>query len=175
MRRRSIEMVTMVVGMVLVVAGGLFANYFFTKTGLAKHMDKWRRAIEEERRDAGFELMDWGLLRKTKGTMRSGATYAEELKPSDGQIINIIGFMVPLNQFRNVTEFLLLPLPIECYFCQRPPARDVLFVKMAEGERTNLFKEPVLMTGRFVLNPGKKVKYFYRIEDAYLGAGKKGG
>jgi hypothetical protein len=165
----------MVTGVVAVVIGGLFVNYFFTMTGAARQYGEWRMAIEKERREGGFEVMDWGLLQKSKGTMRSGATYAEELTPFDGEITNFIGFMVPLEQFRNVTEFMLLPLPIECYFCQRPPARDVLFVKLAEGEESNLFKEPVLLTGRFVLNPGEKVKYFYRLEDAYLGAGKKGG
>lgn len=175
MRRRSIEMITMVVGVVSVLAGGLFVNYFFTKFSLTNRMNDWRTAIEEERREAGFDPMDWGLLKKTKGTMRGGATYAEELKDWDGEVVNIIGFMVALDQFRNVTEFMLLPLPIECYFCQRPPAREVLFVRMAAGEATNLFQEPVLLTGRFVLNPGEGVKYFYRLDDTYLGAGKKGG
>ena len=59
----------------------------------------------------------------------------------------MIGFMVPMETFIDVEEFMMLPIPIECYFCAMPPSKDVLYVKLQEGETQQIFSEPVLVLG----------------------------
>jgi hypothetical protein len=131
--------------------------------------------VERERKSLGLELLDWQLLRTTQGRMSTGPTFTDELKEKGGQHVDIVGFMVPLDTFRNINEFMLLPLPIECYFCQIPPMRDVMLVQLKDGETTSIYKEPVLINGTLTLKEGKGVKFFYEIRDASMGPGEPQG
>jgi hypothetical protein len=151
---------------VVILAGVVGVNVYMRLEGLQAKYDKMRRAYEANATQSGTELLDWGLLRKTKGSLRSGPTFDEELLPIGGQVVKLIGFMTPIDEFRDVSHFMLLPLPIECYFCQAPPLRDVMLVRMAEGELVNMVEEPVLMSGRLVLNQDSGEKFFYTLEDA---------
>lgn len=158
----------------LVIAGIILVNGFYQRSGNAAYYDNLRRQAEATRTEAGLELMNWNLLRKTKGGYWTGPTFHEQLLPRNGEKVDIIGYMVPDNQFRNITEFLLLPLPIECYFCESPPMRDVVKVVMAEGKTADLVNEPMLINGDFTLYEGKKVDFFYSLENASIGPGTPG-
>ena len=68
-------------------------------------------------------------------------------------------------QFRDVTQFLLLPIPIECYFCSMPPSRDVIFVTLRKGEKVDIYNEPVLLRGTINLHQGSHVKFFYTLDE----------
>ncbi len=87
----------------------------------------------------------------------------------------MIGFMVPMETFIDVEEFMMLPIPIECYFCAMPPSKDVLYVKLQEGETQQIFSEPVLVLGTFKVHQGPDQKYFYSLEDATIAAAEDGG
>ncbi len=175
MRTRTKRELAVFAGIAVLLAVIVLANSAFQRGSLADRMDRYRRQVEASRKTEGLELLQWPLLRKTTGNMRRGPTFDDRLVAMDGTRVDIVGFMVPINQFRNMTEFILLPVPIECYFCQAPPMRDVVVVQMAEGETTNLFREPVLVNGVLTLNHGPGTKFFYVISDASMGPGKKGG
>ena len=175
MRRRTKRDFGILMAIILVIGSVVLFNGQLSRSALANEMDTWRRNVEAKRESEGTELMTWELLRKTKGTLRKGGKFHEDLAPFNGQKINIVGFMVPDEQFRNVTEFMLLPLPIECYFCQIPPAHDVMLVNLAEGQTADIFEEPVIINGTFTLHEGEGVKFFYSIENATLGAGEMDG
>ncbi len=175
MRFRTKRDLTILVGVVFIISVVALMNNFFERSSLAERSERWRKIVEKEREKKGIDILSWNLLQKTKGNMRTGPTFDEALLPYDKQKIHIVGFMVPLNEFRNIKEFLLLPLPIECYFCQAPPMRDVIIVQMAENEKTNLYREPVLINGTLNLQQGKGVKFFYIISDARIGPAKEGG
>jgi hypothetical protein len=64
---------------------------------------------------------------------------------------------------------MLLPVPIECYFCESPPMRDVVYVRMKEGTTADLVNEPILINGVLRLHDAPKSDYFYVIEDAAWG------
>lgn len=175
MKIRAKRDLTIFVGVVFIISVVALMNNFFERSSLAERSEKWRQMVEKERKNKGIDIISWKLLQKTKGNMRTGPTFDEALLPYDKQKIHIVGFMVPLNEFRNMKEFLLLPLPIECYFCQAPPMRDVVIVQMADNEKANLYKEPVLINGTLNLQKGKGVKFFYIISDAHIGPAKEGG
>jgi len=175
MRKRVVRDLIAIVGVALVLGVVVFFNTTLNRTDLAQKMDLLRQKVERERKSLGLELLDWSLLRTTQGRMSSGPTFTEELKSKGDQRVDIVGFMVPLDTFRDINEFMLLPLPIECYFCQIPPMRDVMLVQLKEGQSTSIYKEPVLINGTLKLNEGKGVKFFYEIREASMGPGEPEG
>lgn len=175
MRRRTKRDLAVFAGIIMVIAGTVLTRGFLERNTLASRMEVIRKQTEQSRKTEGLELMQWPVIQKTTGTVKKGPTFDPQLEKFDKQRVDLVGFMVPLEQFRDMTEFLLLPLPIECYFCQSPPMRDVMIVQMAKGKNTKLFKEPVLINGVLTLNRGAGTKFFYTISEAELGPGKKGG
>jgi hypothetical protein len=169
-RRRVWREAGTILGVALVLVGVVFFNSQYQRLGKYDRYDKMRTKIETARRQAGMEILNWKLFQSTKGTYRSGAKYHTDLLGYNGQRANLIGFMVPLEQFRSMSEFMLLPVPIECYFCESPPMRDVMLVSMREGNLANLVEEPVLINGTLQLNEGPSQQFFYTLEDAQWGA-----
>jgi hypothetical protein len=163
------------VGVVAILVAVALVNGYMRRGTLKDEMEKVRKTLEGKRQSEGFELLSWDLLRNTKGTRRSGPTFDKALAAKRGTEVNLIGFMVPMYNFRGMTEFLVLPVPIECYFCEAPPMRDVMLVQMAEGDKVDLVKEPVLVSGTLTLNEGPGTKFFYVIKNAKRGAAEKGG
>lgn len=175
-RRRVRRELSVLVGVVLVLGTVVFFNYNLRRGELWEQFEKMRKEAEQSRTNLGLELLPWKLLQETKGSLRSGGIYAEELLAMDGEHVDIIGFIVPLNQFRDMDEFILLPVPIECYFCRMPPARDVLYVQMAEGETVDyVWQEPILVNGNIKIQQGEDKKFFYVIENAKYGPGEVDG
>lgn len=174
MRQRTKRDFIAVLGVVVVLIGVFLVNDTFNRGALAAQKDKERRKFESERAKSGMEILRWEHMRATEGTLRSGPTFTEELKQWENKQVNVIGFMVPENEFRDIKEFMLLPLPIECYFCKRPPLHDVMHVVMEEGTSTNLWEQPVLINGVLRLHPGPNDKYFYSIEHAALAPAEEG-
>lgn len=175
MKRRAKRDLGILLGVVIILGVVVFFNGQVGRMRLAEEMDKWRREVEKERREEGLHILSWDLMKKTKGTLRKGGTFVEDLNPYHQKPVNLIGFMVPQEQFRDVTEFLFLPLPIECYFCAIPPENEVMLVRLREGEIAQIYDEPMLVNGIFNLHEGPGVKYFYSITDAGFGPGEAGG
>ena len=154
LRRRVKRDLTMVAGVVIILIVIVVVNYGSNVAKLASKFEAIRKAVEEKQSSHGVDFLSWKLMRATTGSLRSGGQFVPDLVAKDGQQVNIIGFMVPFEQFNHMTEFLVLPLPIQCYFCQIPPARDVMFVKMKEGTDTKLYDNVMLLSGTLRLAGG---------------------
>lgn len=164
MRKRSKRDLLTLLGLVVIVVGIIGANGYMRRAGLREHFEQMRAALEQKHRDEGVKLVDWEELHGVIGNRSTGATFPESLKEKDGRLVNIVGFMNAIDQFRNVTEFMLLPVPITCFFCEAPPMRDIIEVKLQKS--ANMINEPVLVGGRLRLHEGEKPLFFYTIEDA---------
>jgi hypothetical protein len=175
-RRRVVRDLGTIAGVIVILAGVVGLNVYYRLDGLKQKYDRIRREVEATRAQQGMQLIDWDLLRKTKGNLRTGATFDEKLvaRVKEGRTANLMGFMTPIDQFKDVSHFMLLPLPIECYFCEMPPMRDVMLVRMQEGELTVIAEQPVLVTGQLNLHDGPKQKFFYSMTDSTLQAGESG-
>lgn len=174
MRRRVVREIGTIAGIAVILAVVVLTAGFFRRSAKWEIFWEMREKAEAARIQEGLSLLDWDVLRKTKGTYRSGATFLDELKALDGQHVHIIGYQVPNEEFRAMHEFMLLPVPIECYFCESPPMRDVVYVKMKEGTTANLVNEPILINGILRLHSAPKSDYFYVIEDAQWGKAAEG-
>ncbi len=175
MKRRTKRDLSILVAILMVIGGVVFANGQLGRQGLAEDFEKLRETLEQQRVNSGVPVLPWKLPRGTKGTLKKGATFTPELMEHNGKEVFIIGFMVPDEEYLNVTEFLMLPIPLECYFCAMPPSRDVLYVKLREGEKADIAMEPVLIRGTLKLNEGPGVKFFYTLENATLESALEGG
>lgn len=175
MRYRAKRDLTAIGGVVVVIAALFVLNYTFDLGLQVEKYDKIRKAAESEREKEGMDLLKWRYMRDTEGNLRSGPTFTDELKKFNNTQVNLVGFMVPEYEFRDVKEFILLPLPIECYFCKRPPVHDVMMIQMEEKTTTKIFEGPILVNGVLRLHEGPKQKYFYTIEHAALESAEKGG
>lgn len=171
MRRRAKRDLIALLGVAVVLAIIVFINTQGQRIALAKRMIAWRIEVEEKRLSRGLELLNWDWVRATEGNRFTGPTFSPELEARDGKKIDIVGFMTPIGSFRNMKEFILLPMPIECYFCERPPMRDQVLIHMAEGESTNLYEDPMVINGVLKLQRGKEVTKFYVIDEARIGPG----
>ncbi len=170
--KRDLLVFTAVLGVIGTLVVG---NSQLRRQGLAEDFEKLRENLEAARVGTGVEVLKWNIVRTTKGSLGGGGKFAPELMAYNGKEVFIIGFMVPEEQFRDVKEFLMLPIPIECYFCSLPPSRDVLFVKLREGETAQIYNEPVLIRGTFTINQGPGVKFFYSLQNATLESALDGG
>jgi hypothetical protein len=175
MRQRAKRDLIALGGVVVVIAVLLVLNYTVNIGALAEKMDLVRKTAEAAREKEGMEILKWRHMRDTDGNLRKGGTFTDDLKAWNNKQVNLIGFMVPENEFRDVKEFILLPLPIECYFCKRPPVHDVMMIQMAEGTTTMIYEGPVLVNGVLRLHEGPNQKYFFSITHAALESAEKGG
>ena len=164
MRRKAKRDLLTLIGVVAVLAGIVLVNGYSRRDALRERYEQMRAAFEEKHRGDGVEVVDWEELRKVTGKRVTGAGFPESLKKKDGRLVNICGFMSPIDQFKNVTEFMLLPVPMTCYFCEAPPMRDIIQVKLSKP--ASMVNEPVLIGGRLRLHEGPKQMFFYTIEEA---------
>lgn len=172
MRSRVKRDLIALAGVILVVATIAFMNYNLNRGQLWEKYENMRMDAERKRGTMGLTLLPWKELMETKGSLRSGAQFTEKVQELDNTHVDLMAFMVPLNQFRDMTEFIVLPVPIECYFCRMPPASDVVYVQMKDGETVDyVYNEPVLINGLMTIHGEAGTKFFYRIEQATLGPG----
>jgi hypothetical protein len=158
-------------GVAVVLAIVIFINSQGQRLKLAERMVAWRIEVEEKRQSRGLQLLNWDWVRATQGSRSAGPVFDPKLEEWNEKRVDIVGFMTPIGSFRNMKEFILLPMPIECYFCERPPMRDQVLINMAEGETTNLYEDPMIINGVLKLQRGQDVKKFYVIDDARIGPG----
>jgi hypothetical protein len=175
MKRRTKRDLSILVAILAVIGGVIFVNGQLSRRGDAEAFENLRTSLEQKRLNSGTQILKWNIIRTTKGSLTAGGTFTDDVKALNGKEVYMIGFMVPDETYRDVTEFLMLPIPIECYFCQMPPSRDVLWINLREGEKTDIKIEPVLIRGTFTLHEGPNMKFFYSLENATFEAAENGG
>lgn len=166
LRRRVKRDLTVILGVIVILAIVIVVNYGTNVAKLASKFEAIRTKVEEQASAKGIEFLSWKLMRATTGSLSAGGKFVPELEAVDGQHVNIIGFMVPFEQFNHMTEFLVLPLPLQCYFCQIPPARDVMYVRMKEGTDTKLYDNVMRISGTIKLHKEAGTKFYYSLENA---------
>lgn len=90
--------------------------------------------------------LDWGQLRTLN--LQTGEK-SPVLKQADGRVVEIPGFMVPLeDEATKISEFLLVPSPQACVHVPAPPPNQMVHVKMASGIRTSVAFGPIWLVGK---------------------------
>jgi hypothetical protein len=106
----------------------------------------------------------WGQLQ----TLNSDLPLAKQSSAAqrlDGKMVNIPGFMVPLeDDLDHVDEFLLVPYAGACIHVPPPPPNQMVYVKMNGATKVHVtFTDPIVVTGQLkistVVSPYGDVSY----------------
>ena len=81
------------------------------------------------------------------------------IKKLDGKNIEMIGFMMPLSEVKNITQFLLVPSLWGCCYGQPPAVNHIVVVKMPPGQTTKFFNDVIRIRGKFNVGETKQDGY----------------
>jgi len=150
------------VGVIAILGAIVGINTYMHLEGIKEKYEAMRMAKEKEIEGQGFKVIKWEMFRDIKG--KRAPAFPESLRSIDGDPVNLCGFMSPINQFSDVDEFMLLPVPITCYFCDAPPMRDIVHVTLQK--RGRMVQEPIVVGGLLELTQDPKPKFFTTIKYA---------
>ena len=75
------------------------------------------------------------------------------------QNIEMVGFMMPLSEVKNITEFILVPSLWGCCYGQPPAVNHVVVVRMPPGQTTKFFNDVIRVRGKFSVGETKQDGY----------------
>jgi|GEM_PF-2001579 len=111
-------------------------------------------------------------LRKYKFSRRSRSTVPPKLQALNGKVVNIAGYMIPLNDAKDISEFMLIQYPFfGCCYSIPPEPNETVLVALPKGKSVDYLEKPIRVTGRFMINDTKIDGYtvsLYRIESANI-------
>ena len=81
------------------------------------------------------------------------------IKKLDGKDIEMTGFMMPLSEVNDITEFLLVPSLWGCCYGQPPAVNHIVVVKMPAGRLAKFYNDPIRVRGRFNVGETKQDGY----------------
>ena len=102
-----------------------------------------------------FLALDWDILREYS----AGKKLPEKLSAAQKQKVKMPGFMIPLEDYAEMTsEFLLVPVPMACIHVPAPPPNQIVHVKMKKNTQVPLiFYEPVWVYGDLRIEKKKNI------------------
>ncbi|SFT11794.1 DUF3299 domain-containing protein [Sphingobacterium wenxiniae] len=81
-------------------------------------------------------------------------TYPPVLKALENKIVDLPGYLVPLNSGRNHSTFMLSVLPImQCMFCGTNGIPPMVEIFMKDGTSVKFTEEPIKVKGKMKFNP----------------------
>jgi len=78
----------------------------------------------------------------------------------DGKPVEMIGYMIPLSETRQIKSFVLVPSLFGCCYGQPPAVNHVVLVRMTGGATTKVYDDKIRVRGQFHCGEEK--------EDGYL-------
>lgn len=119
-------------------------------------------------RTDGPTPLPWPLLQAATPQPDGTRRFPDYLLRLDGQIVSLQGFIQPMGDSPQLHEFLLLPYPVGCWFCDTPEPTGMVYVRLS-GERPAEYRRLlVLVTGRLRLNRDNPETFLYMLEEAVV-------
>ncbi|MCS7013102.1 MAG: DUF3299 domain-containing protein [Chloroherpetonaceae bacterium] len=95
-------------------------------------------------------------LREYRYSKRDRYPIPEKLKALQGKEVSIAGYMIPMSEALDVTEFMLVQIPFfGCCYSIPPEPNETVMVKMAKGKKTEYVYTPIRVTGKFDIQETK--------------------
>jgi hypothetical protein len=85
-----------------------------------------------------------------------GGNIPEDVKTLNGAKIRTHGFMIPLDQADNITEFALVPSLFACCFGQPPQVQHTMVVHTPKGKAVGYFPDEIVVEGILRVNEKKE-------------------
>ncbi len=87
----------------------------------------------------------------------------ENVRQLDGKWVEITGFMLPINEIKNITRFIVIQSLWGCCFGQTPDVNHVIVVTMEPGKSVEFYPDPVRVVGRFSVGETREEGYLISI------------
>jgi hypothetical protein len=111
-----------------------------------------------DHQDARFTPLPFDTLKSW--TYIEGKTPLPDfIKKLDGKNVEMIGFMMPLSEVKDITQFILVPSLWGCCYGQPPAVNHIVVVRMPPGQTTKFFNDVVRVRGKFNAGETKQDGY----------------
>ena len=152
---KSFSTGAIVIGLVLLPGLASFIQQQLLQKKMVK-LDLAQGAVAQASTSSGgLDQQDARYTRLSFDTLKSW-TYIEGktpipdfIKKLDGKEIEMIGFMMPLSEVKNITEFILVPSLWGCCYGQPPAVNHIMVVNMPKGQTSNFYDDQVRVRGTF--------------------------
>jgi hypothetical protein len=151
----ALAAVAAVVGLALSPASGAFRHAWAGWWGPPARATSW-----DELGAAKVELEE------VAGVVRPVATIPPEVKALDGQRVELVGFMFPIDAEVDPTRFLLVELPADCPFCFANWSEPARMAEIWAAEPVDYVDRQVILQGRLEINPDDASGILFRLLDA---------
>jgi hypothetical protein len=86
-----------------------------------------------------------------------------DVKALDGATVRLRGFMIPLNQAEDITDFALVPTLANCCFGQPPGVQHTITCKTEKGRAVQYTVDEISVTGKLAVKMKRDQDYTYSI------------
>ncbi|MGQ9804796.1 MAG: DUF3299 domain-containing protein [Chlorobiales bacterium] len=95
-------------------------------------------------------------LREYRFSRKANNPIPEKLKALQGKEVSVAGYMIPMSEALDVTEFMLVQIPFfGCCYSVPPEPNETVMVKMQKGKSTPYVYSPIRITGVFKIQETK--------------------
>ncbi|HUO07278.1 MAG TPA: DUF3299 domain-containing protein [Phycisphaerae bacterium] len=95
-----------------------------------------------------------------------------DIKYLNGATVRLRGFMIPLNQAEDITDFALVPTLANCCFGQPPGVQHTINCKTEKGKAVQYTPDEISVTGKLTINVKRDQGYTYEIFDLQVSSVK---
>ena len=86
-----------------------------------------------------------------------------DVKALDGATVQLRGFMIPLNQAEDITDFALVPTLANCCFGQPPGVQHTITCKTEKGRAVQYTVDEIQVTGKLAVRMKRDQDYTYSV------------
>jgi len=118
--------------------------------------DEPTRLLQTASIGTGGVRITFNDLREYRFSRKASNPIPEKLKALQGKEVNIAGYMIPMSEALDVTEFMLVQMPFfGCCYSVPPEPNETVMVKMQKGKSTPYVYSPIRVTGIFKIQETK--------------------
>jgi hypothetical protein len=88
-----------------------------------------------------------------------GGTIPDDVKRLTGSTVRLRGFMIPMDQAENITQFALVPSLFSCCFGQPPQIQHTIVVNCPKGKAVSYFPDEIMVEGKLTVQEKKDDGY----------------
>lgn len=88
-----------------------------------------------------------------------GGTIPADVKALSGVTLKTSGYMIPLAQVNNITEFALVPSLTGCCYGQPPGIQHVILVHVPKASPAKYTTDPILVSGKLLVSEKREDGY----------------
>ena len=85
-----------------------------------------------------------------------GGNIPADVKALDGATIKLNGFMIPMDQAQNISQFALVPSLFACCFGQPPQIQHTIIVNCPKGKAVSYFPDEINVEGKLKVEEKKE-------------------